>query len=127
MHYCWSRRGIWPGFKGKYRASLGSLIPRFKTPLFWVISLTPTRTALDEDGQRRKHPVRKGRFLPSPQLHASSNYDIAIAFPLRCLVAVCSIKARGGVVVGGTVGFFFFFSLLVASETDTPPAHSTQP
>lgn len=70
MHYCRSRRGIWPGFKGKYGASLGSLIPRFKTPLFWVISLTPPHNPhrarrVSEDGQ--KTPASDGdAVLPSP-------------------------------------------------------------
>ncbi len=55
-YYCCSQRGIWPGYKGNGTASLGSLIPCFKTPLFWVISPTPNRTALDGRGEER-NPV----------------------------------------------------------------------
>lgn len=107
-----SQRGIWAGTSAKRGASLGSLAPRFETPLFWV--LPPARTALDaalRTGRgEEEHPVQISS-LPSP-IHASGGPTTG--FPLRYPGTVCTMKARGG---GGAV------VLLVAPETDTPPAH----
>ncbi|KAI4828803.1 hypothetical protein KUCAC02_022875, partial [Chaenocephalus aceratus] len=51
MYYCWSQRGIWPGFKGNGKASLGLLIPRFQAS--FVLGYISNRAPCSEDGQRR--------------------------------------------------------------------------
>lgn len=95
-----SQRGIWAGTSAKRGASLGSLAPRFETPLFWVLS--PARTALDaalRTGRGgEEHPVQISS-LPSP-IHASGGPTTG--FPLRYPGTVCTMKARGG---GGGLWF----------------------
>lgn len=57
---------------------------------------TAPRSTCSEDGERREETPGPSGVLsvPSPQLRASSFYDIINGFPLRYFSDVCSIKAR---------------------------------
>lgn len=64
IHYCCLQRGIWPGFKGKAKASLDSLIPCSKTPLFWLVSPNAHRTAPHYTAPRSS--IREGKQPAGP-------------------------------------------------------------
>lgn len=79
-------------FQRRREASLGSLIPRLKTPLFWSVSPAPRRGALDVEGGRG----RGGTPGPGQLSSKSSTSRTQHSRCRRWLRSPCAAPRPGG-------------------------------